>query len=275
MWTRESPGRMAELARRTKRYPSDLTDEEWAVVEPLLPRPARRGRPPGVELREVLNAIRYLARAGCGWRMLPRDFGPWQTIYWWFRRFVRRLLFHTIHDVALMLDRERVGREASPSAGVLDSQTVKAPGAPGGGGYDAAKRTKGRKRHVAVDTDGRLLMVNLTTADVQDAAGAEQIIAAVRKRWPWLKHLFADGAYDRGKLASLAAWRDFTIEIVRKLADQKGFQVLPRRWVVERTFGWMARWRRLVRDYERRLDVSEAMIRLSLGALLVRRIAHP
>jgi putative transposase len=266
---------MAELARRTKRYPSDLTDEEWAVVEPLLPRPARRGRPPGVELREVLNAIRYLARAGCGWRMLPHDFGPWQTIYWWFRRFVRRLLFHTIHDVALMLDREQAGCEASPSAGVLDSQTVKAPNAPSGGGYDAAKRTKGRKRHVAVDTDGRLLMVNLTTADVQDAAGAEQIITAVRKRWPWLKHLFADGAYDRGKLASLAAWRDFTIEIVHKLADQKGFQVLPRRWVVERTFGWMTRWRRLVRDYERRLDVSEAMIRLSLGALLVRRLAHP
>jgi transposase len=266
---------MADLARRTKRYPSDLTDEEWAVVEPLLPRPMRRGRPPGVDLREVLNAIRYLARAGCGWRMLPHDFGPWQTIYWWFRRFVRRLLFHTIHDVALMLDRERTGREASPSAGVLDSQAVKAPGASGGGGYDAAKRTKGRKRHVAVDTDGRLLMVYLTTADVQDAAGAKHIIAAVRKRWPWLKHLFADRAYDRGRLASLAAWRDFTIEVVRKLADQKGFQVLPRPSVVERTFGWMTRWRRLVRHYERRLDVSEAMIRLSLGALLIRRVAHP
>jgi len=223
----------------------------------------------------MLNAVRYLARTGCGWRMLPNDFGPWQTVYWWFRRFVRRFLFQTVHDIALMLDRERVGREASPSAGVIDSQTVKAPHAPGGGGYDAAKRTKGRKRHIAVDTDGRLLMVNLTTADVQDAAGAERIITAVRKRWPWLKHLFADGAYDRGKLMSVAAYRDFVVEIVRKLPDQKGFQVLPRRWVVERTFGWMTRWRRLVRDYERRLDVSEAMIRVAMGALLVRRIAHP
>ena len=274
MWTKEHRARQLAF-ERGRRYPTDLTDEEWERVRPLLPRPPRRGRKLGVELREVLNAIRYLARAGCGWRMLPHDFGPWQTIYWWFRRFVRRLLFHTVHDVALMLDRERAGREASPSAGVLDSQTVKAPGAPGGGGYDAAKRTKGRKRHVAVDTDGRLLMVHLTTADVQDAVGAEHIIAAVRRRWPWLKHLFADGAYDRGKLASLAAWRDFTIDVVRKLADQKGFQVLPRRWVVERTFGWMTRWRRLVRDYERRLDVSEAMIRLSLGALLIRRVAHP
>jgi putative transposase len=174
-----------------------------------------------------------------------------------------------------MLDRERLGREASPSAGVLDSQTVKPPHAPGGGGFDAAKRLKGRKRHIAVDTDGHLLMVNLTAADVQDAAGAEHIVKAIRKRWPWLKHLFADGAYDRGKLMSTAAYHDFVIEGVRKLAGQQGFQVLPRRWVVERTFGWMTRWRRLVRDHERRCDVSEAMIHVTMGALLIRRIAHP
>ncbi len=274
MWTKEHRARQAAFERR-RRYPTDLTDEEWERSRPLLPKPARRGRKPGVDLREILNAIRYLARAGCGWRMLPVHFGPWQTVYWWFRRFVRRLLFRTVHDVALMLDRERAGREASPSAGVLDSQTVKAPQAPGGGGYDAAKRTKGRKRHVAVDTDGRLLMVNLTTADVQDAAGAERIITAIRKRWPWLKHLFADGAYDRGRLMSKAAYRDFVIEVVRKLAGQRGFQVLPRRWVVERTFGWMTRWRRLVRDYEERGDVSEAMIHVGMGALLLRRVAHP
>jgi transposase len=152
---------------------------------------------------------------------------------------------------------------------------VKSPHAPSGGGFDAAKRIKGRKRHIAVDTDGRLLMVNLTAADVQDAAGAEPIVKAIRKRWPWLKHLFADGAYDRGKLMSAAAYHDFVIEVVRKLAGQQGFQVLPRRWVVERTFGWMTRWRRLVRDYERRCDVSEAMIHIGMGALLIRRIAHP
>ena len=126
MWTRETRRRMAEVARKTKRYPSDLTDEEWVRVEPLMPPAPRRGRKPSVNLREVLNAIRYLARSGGGWRMLPIHFGPWQTVYWWFRRFVRRLLFRTIHDVALMLDREAAGREASPSGGVLDSQTVKA-----------------------------------------------------------------------------------------------------------------------------------------------------
>ena len=188
---------------------------------------------------------------------------------------MRRLLFRTLHDVALMLDRERAGRGASPSAGVIDSQTVKAPSAPGGGGYDAAKKMKGRKRHIVVDTDGRLLMVNLTSADVQDAAGAEAIIKAVRQRWPWLKHLFADGAYDRGRLASAAAYRDFVLEVVRKLEGQTGFQPLPRRWVVERTFGWMTRWRRLVRDYEERLDVSEAMIGVAMSTLMLRRITHP
>src|SRR3954451_18570862 len=202
-------------------------------------------------------------------------FGPWQTVYWWFRRFVRCLLFRTLHDVALMLDRERAGREASPSAGVIDSQSVKAPAAPGGGGYDAAKRVKGRKRHIAVDTDGRLLMVNLTPADVQDAEGAEAIIKTIRQRWPWLKHLSADGAYDRGKLMSAASYRDLVIQIVRKLAGQRGFYVLPRRWVVERSFGWMMRWRRLVRDYEERCDVSEAMIHVSMGSVLLRRISHP
>ena len=207
--------------------------------------------------------------------MLPHDFPAWQTVSWWFRRFVRRLLFRTLHDIALMLDREQVGRHPSPSAGVVDSQTVKAPAASGGGGYDAAKKVKGRKRHIAVDTDGRLLMVNLTPADVQDAAGAERIIVAIRKRWPWLKRLFADGAYDRGKLMSKAAFRDFVIEVVRKLAGQQGFQPLPRRWVVERTFGWMMRWRRLVLDHERRCDVSEAMIHVSMGALLLRRTTHP
>ena len=225
-------------------------------------------------MREVLNAIRYMARSGGGWRMLPIHFGPWQTIYWWFRRFVRRLLFRTIHDIALMLDRERAGREASPSGGVLDSQTVKAPSAEKRG-FDAAKKIVGRKRHIAVDTDGRLLMVNLTPADVSDSAGAQIIIDAIRKRWPWLKHLFAAGAYDRGKLMDKAAFRDFVIEIVRRTDKEPGFKVIPRRWVVERTFGWMVRWRRLVRDYERDLDVSEAMIHVAMGALLVRRIAHP
>jgi len=266
---------MARIARKTKRYPTDLTDEEWDLIQPFLPKVARRGRKPCTDLREVLNALRYLARSGGGWRMLPHDFPPWQTVYWWFRRFVRLFLFRTIHDVALMLDREREGREQSPTAAVVDSQSVKAPAAEGGGGYDAGKRIKGRKRHIAVDTDGRLLMLNLTTADISDSAGAQQIVAAIRKRWPWLKHLFGDGAYDRTKLLNACAYRDFVLEVVRRCDHEPGFKVLPRRWVVERTFGWMTKWRRLVRDYEQRLDVSEAMVHIAMGSLLLRRIAHP
>ena len=264
---------MAEIEHKTKRYPTDLTDEEWSRVEPLLPKPGRTGRRRRTDLREVLNAIRYLARTGCGWRMLPHDFAKWQTVYWWFRRFIRLLLFRTIHDIALMLDRERQGREASPSAGVLDSQSVKAPAA-ATRGYDAAKKVTGRKRHVAVDTDGRLLMVNLTPADISDSAGAQMILDGIRKRWPWLKHLFADGAYDRTQLMDKAAFLDFVIEVVRRMDKEAGFKVLPRRWVVERTFGWLTRWRRLVRDYEARLDVSEAIIHVAMGSLLLRRISH-
>ena len=153
----------------------------------MLPRFSRRGRKPSVDLREVLNAIRYMTRSGGGWRMLPKDFPPWQTVYWWFRRFVRLMLFRTIHDVALMMDRERCGREASPEGGVLDSQTVKASAHRAKRGFDGGKKTVGRKRHVAVDTDGRLLMVNLTPADISDSAGAQAILDAIRKRWPWLK----------------------------------------------------------------------------------------
>jgi transposase len=275
MWTEQSRGRMAEIIRKTKRYPSDLTDEEWAQIEPLMPTRGRRGRPREADLREIINALRYLVRSGCGWEMLPVHFGPWQTVYWWFRRLMRRFLFQTIHDLALMCDRERAGREASPSAGVIDSQSVKAPAPGAKRGYDAGKKVVGRKRHIAVDTDGRLLMVNLTPADISDSAGAQAILDGIRKRWPWVKHLFADGAYDRLQLMDKATFLDFTIEIIRRCDKDPGFKVLPRRWIVERTFGWMTRWRRLVRDYEQRLDVSEAMILIAMGSILLRRNAHP
>jgi transposase len=266
---------MAGIEKKTKRYPSDMTDEEWAQIAPLMPKASRRGRRRGADFREIINAIRYLVRSGCGWRMLPIHFGPWQTVYWWFRRLARRFLFRTIHDLALMLDRESVGRQASPSGGVLDSQTVKASAPNAKRGYDAGKKIVGRKRHITVDTDGRLLMVNLTPADISDSAGAQTILDGIRKRWPWVKHLFADGAYDRLQLMDKAAFLDFVIEVIRRSDTQVGFKPLPRRWVVERTFGWMTRWRRLVRDYETRIDVSEAMIFIAMGSLLIRRISHP
>ncbi len=275
MWTEQTRGRMAKIAKKTKRYPSDLTDEEWERIAPLMPTSAKRGRRRATDFREIINAVRYLVRSGCGWRMLPIHFGPWETVYWWFRRLARRFLFQTIHDLELMLDREAAGREASPSGGVIDSQTVKAPAPDARRGYDAGKKIVGRKRHIAVDTDGRFLMVNITPADISDSAGAQTILDGIRKRWPWVKHLFADGAYDRLQLMDKAAYLEFVIEVIRRSDKQVGFEVLPRRWVVERTIGWMTRWRRLVRDYETRIDVSEAMILVAMGGNLLRRNAHP
>jgi putative transposase len=203
--------------------------------------------------------------------MLPHDFPPWPTVYWWFRRFVRRLLFRLIHDIALMTDRELSERAVQPTGGVIDSQSVKAPGAKERG-YDAAKKVTGRKRHIAVDTDGRLLLVNMTTADIADSTGALKVLEAVRQRRPWMKHLFADSAYDRTMLMDKALMLDFVVQVVRKMQDQHRFMPLKKRWVVERSFGWMMNWRRLVRDYEQRIDVSESMIYVAMGSLLLRRI---
>src|SRR5271168_4065614 len=150
MWTPATRGRMAKIEKKTKRYPSDLTDEEWARIEPFLPRASKAGRPIEVDLREVLNAIRYMARSGGGWRMLPNDFPPWQTVYWWFRRFVRRFMFQTIHDVALMLDREG-GTRSEPNRG-RRRQPIGQSSRSETRGYDAGKKIVGRKRHIAVDT---------------------------------------------------------------------------------------------------------------------------
>jgi putative transposase len=272
MWTQENQRKhKVERSRAKRGYPTDVSAQEWALMAPLFPGAERTGRPRKTDFRAVINALRYLVRTGCEWRMLRNDFPPYQTVYYWFRRLMRRMLFRTIHDLALMLDRMGSGREAVPSAGVLDSQSVKAPAAPERG-YDANKRIKGRKRHIAVDTDGRLLAMNLTPADAADSTGAQLVLDALQTRWPWVQHLFGDAAYDRRTLMDKAAFMNFTIEVVRKLAGQQGFAVQPRRWVVERTFGWLMRWRRLVRDYERRIDVSHNMIYLALGSTMMQRL---
>lgn len=205
--------------------------------------------------------------------MLPHDFPRPATVYYWFRRFVRRMLFKTIHDVTVMLDRRQNLRQMQPSAGVLDSQSVKASPA-AQRDYDANKKITECKRHVAVDTDGRLLMVNLTRADLLDSASARMILEALRQRWHWVKQLFGGDAYDKRRLMHKAAFLEFTVAVVRKLEGQQEFAPLPKKcWVVERTFGWMMRWRRLVRDYERRIDVSQNMIYIAMSSLLLIKIS--
>ncbi len=212
----------------------------------------------------MVNALRYMVRSGCDWRMLLVHPPPRQAVYWWFRRPVRSPLLRTVHDVALMIDSERAGREISPTAGVIDSQTIKAPMADKRR-YDAEKKTVGRKRHVAVDADGRLLAVNLITADISDSAG----------RWPSIKHFAADGACDRRELLDKHAFLDLVVEVVRRSTTTPGFKGIQYGWVVGRRIGWMTRYRRLVRDCERRLAVSEATIFLAMANLLARRISHP
>lgn len=272
MWTQEQRRKQRVVRTGARQgYPIDLKEEEWRLIAPLLPGTARTGRPRKTDLRAVINALRYMVRAGCEWRMLPNDFPPWETVYYWFRRLMRRLLFKTIHDLALMLDRMLAARNAEPTASVIDSQSVKAPAAHERG-YDAFKKIKGRKRHVAVDTDGRLLAVNLTPADIADSTGAMLVLDALKQKWPQVKHLFGDAAYDHRKFMDKAAFLDFTVEVVRRLESQHGFAVQPRRWVVERTFAWLLRWRRLVRDYEQRIDVSQNMIYIAMGSVLMHRM---
>jgi putative transposase len=204
-----------------------------------------------------------MARSGGGWRMLPKHFLPWQTVYWWFRHFVRRFMFRTIHNVVLMIDRERTGHEASPTGGIINSKSVKAPEAKTRG-YDAGK-----------DNDGRFLMVLLTPARcLRQCRSADDPLYPSQTPALAHKYQFADGAYDRTKLMDKAVFLDFTIDVVKRSDSAQGFEILPRRWVVERTFGLDTRWRRLVRDYEERIEVSEATIHIALSGILLGRIAH-
>lgn len=226
-------------------------------------------------MREILNAIRYLVRSGCGWRMLPDSFPPWETVYWWFRRFVRRLLFRTIHDLALMLDRESQGRAASPTAGVIDSQSVKAPAPGAARGFDAGKKITGRKRHILTDTEGHLVHAVVHTADIQDRDGAPLVLAGVVSRFPWLRHLFADGGYAGDKLRrALRGIGKWTVQIVKRSDAAKGFEVIPRRWVVERTLAWLNRNRRLAKDFEQTIASATAWLFIASVQLITRRIAR-
>jgi transposase len=254
-------------------YPTDLCEVEWARLEVCLPAARAKGRPRIHTRREILNAIFYALRSGCAWRLLPHDFPPWQTVYYHFRRWRMKGIWSRILKVLRASVRQRAGKNPEPTAAIMDSQSVKNTQESGGSkGYDAHKNVAGRKRHILVDTLGLLLSVLVTPADVQDRSGARRLLAGLRPLVPCLEMIWA---YRGDHLARWcedeAGWR---LKIVKRNGNTEGFTVLPRRWVVERTFAWLGRHRRLSKDYERRVQTSETLIQIAMIRLMLGRLAR-
>ena len=272
-------GNAADHPDRERRYPSDMTDAEWAVVRPLLPMPAwmegRGGQPEKYCHRQMLDAIRYLVDGGIKWRSMPADFPGWKRVYAFFSRWQDNKLVKEFHDRLRAKTRKAAGRKEEPSAGIIDAQSVKAaanvPAVERG--FDGGKLINGRKRHLVTDCLGLLLDVLVTPASFGDRDGARLLLPRLRARFPRLQLVWADGGYTGPLVTWALTVLNMVLQVVKRTDDTKGFVVLPRRWVVERTNGWLMRSRRLARDYETRADTAEAMIMWSMTMVMSRRLA--
>ena len=285
------------------RYPTDLSEDEWRCIGPHLPKRACRGRPRLHGLRAILNAVFYVLKSGCPWRLLPRDFPPWKTVYDWFRRWRIDGTWKRLNAELRELLRVRLGRDPKPSAAIVDSQSVKSTGVGGNErGFDPAKKVEGRKRHLLVDTEGLVLEARVHSARVPDQDGIRLLMEPLRDRFARLSHLWVDAGYQgRGKKWTEEAM-GLSVEVVRKpkkpvpekvaeawarewvkegkevnwqrIMPPRGFRVLPRRWVVERTFAWICHNRRMAKDYERLCATGEAFVYAAMTRLMVRRLAR-
>lgn len=255
------------------KYPSNVSDEQWSLMRPFMPRNRPIGRDMKTSMREVVNAIFFQNRTGCQWRYLPADFPKWGTVAGYYYRWIADGTWERVLDALRVRERERQGRNAEPTAAVVDSQSVKVPPQAGEHGYNGHKHINGRKRHILVDTCGLLLAVVVTAANVDDRVGAQLLAFVTRAKFPGLKHLWADNGYVGERWHRWFSWFcGWVIEIVKRCSNTVSFQVVPRRWVVERTFAWLDRYRRLSKDYEVRNASSETRCRLAMIQLLLRRL---